>query len=47
MAALPEAQLEPQRTRCKYLHPKSGKKLGSPVFEIGKDWKNLRRRATQ
>jgi hypothetical protein len=45
MAALLEAQQAAEGVRCRYLHPTNGQKLGTPVVELGKDWK-IRRRAT-
>jgi hypothetical protein len=32
--------------RGRYLHPTIGLKLGTPIFELGKGWKKLRRRVT-
>jgi hypothetical protein len=36
------------RVRCRYLYPNNGQKekLLTPSVELGKNWKNLRRRAT-
>ena len=33
-----------ERVRCRYLHPTNGQKLLTPVVELGKSWKKLRRR---
>jgi hypothetical protein len=30
----------------RYLHPTNGQKMVTPVVELGKSWKKLRRRAT-
>jgi len=46
MAALQEAQQADEKVRCRYLHPSNGQKLETPVVELGKGWKKLRRRAT-
>jgi hypothetical protein len=46
MPALQEVQQAAERVRCRYLHPTKGKKLGTPVVELGKGWKKLRRRET-
>jgi hypothetical protein len=46
MAALGDAQQAGERVRCRYLHPTNGQKPGTPVVELGKSWKKLRRRAT-
>ena len=46
MAALQEAQQAAERVRCRYLHPTNGQKLLTPVVELGKSWKKLRRRVT-
>jgi hypothetical protein len=46
MAALGEAQQAAERARCRYLHPTNRQKLVTPVVELGKSWKKLRRRAT-
>jgi hypothetical protein len=35
-----------ERVRCRYLHPTNEQKLLTPVAELGKSWKKLRRRAT-
>jgi hypothetical protein len=42
-----EAKECPQKgTTCRYLHPTNEQKLLTPVTELGKSWKKLRRRAT-
>jgi hypothetical protein len=46
MTALWEAQQAAERVRCRYLQPTNGQKPGTPVAELGKSWKKLRRRAT-
>jgi hypothetical protein len=33
-----------KRVRCRYLHPTNGHKLVTPVVELRKSWKKLRRR---
>jgi hypothetical protein len=33
-----------ERVRFRYLYPSNGKKLLTPVVELGKGWKKLRRR---
>jgi hypothetical protein len=43
MTALQKTQLAAERV---YLHGTNGQKLLSPVGELGKSWKKLRRRAT-
>jgi hypothetical protein len=45
MAALGEAQQAAERVRCRYLHSTNGLKFRTPVVELGKSWKKLRRRA--
>jgi hypothetical protein len=32
--------------RCRYLQPNNGQKLLTPMAELKKSWKKLRRRAT-
>jgi hypothetical protein len=39
------AQRAAERVRCRYLHPTNGRKPETPVVELGKNWKKLRRRA--
>jgi hypothetical protein len=46
MAALQEAQEAADQDRYRSLHPTNGQKPGMPVVELGKGWKNLRRRVT-
>lgn len=46
MAALQEVQKAIERVRCRYSHPTNGQKPGTPVVELRKSWKKLRRRAT-
>jgi hypothetical protein len=35
-----------ERVTCRYLHPSNRQKLLTPVVELGKTWKKLRRRVT-
>jgi hypothetical protein len=35
-----------ERVKRRYLYLTNGQKLLTPVFELGKSWKKLRRRAT-
>jgi hypothetical protein len=44
MAVLPEAQQAAEGVRCRYLHPTNGQKPGTPVVELRKGYKKLRRR---
>jgi hypothetical protein len=44
--AFRKAQQAAERVGCRYLHPINGQKLLTPVVELGKSWKKLRRRAT-
>ena len=46
MTALWKTQQEAERVRCRYLHPTSGQKLLTPVAELEKSSKKLRRGAT-
>jgi hypothetical protein len=46
MTALWKIQQAPERVRCKYLHPTNGQKQLTPVVELRKGWKKLRRKAT-
>jgi hypothetical protein len=46
MISLRKIQQAAKRARCRYLNPTNGQKLMSSVFELGKSWKKLRRRAT-
>jgi hypothetical protein len=41
-----KAQQVAERLRCRYLYPSNGQKLVTPVVELGKSWKKLRRRVT-
>jgi hypothetical protein len=33
-----------ERVRCRYLHPTNGQKLVTPVVDLGKSWKKLKRK---
>jgi hypothetical protein len=46
MTALQKLQQAAERVRCRYLHPSNGQKLVTPIVELGKNWKKLRRRVT-
>jgi len=46
MTALQKTQQAAERVRCRYLHPTNGQKLLTPVVELGKSWKKLKRRIT-
>jgi hypothetical protein len=46
MTALRRIQQAIERVRCRYLHPIYGKKLLTPVIELGESWKKLRRKET-
>jgi hypothetical protein len=46
MAVLQQAQQATERDRCRYLHPTNGQKPGTPVVELGRGWKKLRKRET-
>ena len=46
VTALQEAQQAAERVRYRYLHPTNGQKLVTPVVELEKSWKKLRRRVT-
>jgi hypothetical protein len=46
MTALWKTHQAVERVRCRYLHPINGQKLLTPVVELGKSWKKLRRRVT-
>jgi len=35
-----------ERVRCRYMHPTKEQKLLTPLGELGKTWRKLRRRAT-
>jgi hypothetical protein len=43
MTALWKIQQVAERVRCRYLHPMNGQKLLTPVVELRKSWKKLRR----
>ena len=45
MAVLREAQQAAEGDIGRYLHSSNGQKLVTPVVELGKTWKKLRRRA--
>jgi hypothetical protein len=46
MAALREAHQAAERVKCRYLYTTNGQKPETPVVELGKGWKKLRRRMT-
>jgi hypothetical protein len=46
MTALKKTKRAAESVRCRYLNPTNGKKLLTPVVELRKRWKKLRRRAT-
>jgi len=46
MTALPKTQQAAERVRCRYVHLTNGQKLLTPVVELGKSWRKLRRRVT-
>jgi hypothetical protein len=46
MTALQKSQEIAERIRSRCLLSTSGKKLLTPVVELGKSWKRLRRRVT-
>jgi hypothetical protein len=41
-----KTQQAAERVRCRYLYPTNGQKVVTPVVELGKRWKKLRRRGT-
>jgi hypothetical protein len=45
MIALRKTQQAAERVRCRYLYPTNGQKQLTPVVELGKGRKKLRRRA--
>jgi hypothetical protein len=45
MASLQKIQQAAERVRGRYLHPTNGQKQLTPVVELEKSWKKLRRRA--
>ena len=46
MAALQVVQQAAERIRCRYLYPTNGLKSWTPIFELGKGRKKLRRSMT-
>ena len=46
MTTLKKAQQAAERVRCRYLYPANRQKLVTPVIELGKSWKKLRRKVT-
>jgi hypothetical protein len=46
MVALQVPQQTTDQDRYRYLNPTNGLKPETPVVELGKDWKKLRRSAT-
>ena len=46
MTALQKTQQAAERVRCRYAHPTNGQKELTPVIELEKSWKKLRRRVT-
>jgi hypothetical protein len=46
MTALLKTQQAADRVRCRYLYPGNGQQLLTPVVELGKNWKKLRRTVT-
>ena len=46
MTALQKAQQAAERARCRYLHLTNGQKLVTPVVELGKSYRKLRRKVT-
>ena len=46
MTTLQKAQQATENVRCRYLHPTNGQKLLTPVVELGKGRKKLRKRVT-
>ena len=43
MTTLRKTQQAAERVRCRYLPPTNGQKLLTPVVELGKIWKKLRK----
>ena len=41
-----KTQQAAESVRCRYLHPTNGQKLETPVVELGKSWKKLKRKVT-
>ena len=46
MTALQHTQQAAERIRSRHMHLTNGQKLLTPVVELGKSWKKLRRRVT-
>jgi hypothetical protein len=46
MTALQKSKQAAESVRCRYLHPTNGQKLETPVVELGKSWKKLKRKVT-
>jgi hypothetical protein len=46
MITLQKIQQAAERVKCRYLHPTNGQKLLTPVVELGKRWKKLKRKVT-
>ena len=46
ITALQKAQQAAEKVRCGYLHPINRQNLVTPLIELGKSWKRLRRIAT-
>jgi hypothetical protein len=46
LTALKKTQQATERVICRYLHPSNGQKLVTPVVELGKSCKKLRREVT-
>jgi hypothetical protein len=44
--SLRKTQQASERVKCRYLHTTNGQKLLTPVLELGKSWKKLKRRVT-
>jgi hypothetical protein len=44
--AFQKIQQAAERVRCRYLHSTNEQQLLTPVVELGKGWKKLRRRVT-
>jgi hypothetical protein len=46
MIALQKTKQAAENFRCRYLYPTNGQKLMTPVAELRKSWRKLRRRVT-
>jgi hypothetical protein len=46
LTVLRKTQQTADRVRCRHLHPINGQELLTPVVELRKSWKKLRRRVT-